>query len=100
MHRNYEQTATPVRIMWFNDRIEIISPGGPYGSVTRENFGRPGITDYRNPTIAEALKTLNFVERFGIGIKIARKELAQNGNPPLDFTVEDTIILATVKPRP
>jgi len=42
MHRTYEGTNAPVRIYWFDDRIEIINPGGPYGTVTVENFGKPG----------------------------------------------------------
>ncbi|RLW68453.1 MAG: transcriptional regulator, partial [spirochete symbiont of Stewartia floridana] len=49
LHRTYEGTNAPIRVNWFNDRIEISSPGGPYGNVTPENFGLPGITDYRNP---------------------------------------------------
>ena len=60
--------------MWFWDRIEIQNPGGPYGQVTRANFGMPGITDYRNPHIAEAMKNLGYVQRFGVGISLARKE--------------------------
>jgi len=100
LHRTYEGTAAPVRISWFSDRIEIQSPGGPYGQVTKASFGAPGVADYRNPTIAEALKSLGFVERFGVGIAIARERLAANGNPPLEFTVEDAHILATVRPRP
>jgi len=65
MHRDYQTTSAPVRITWFNDRIEIQNPGGPFGQVTRNNFGSPGITDYRNPHLAEALKSLGFVQRFG-----------------------------------
>src|SRR5258708_192775 len=30
LHRTYEGTNTPARIQWFSDRIEILSPGGPY----------------------------------------------------------------------
>ena len=58
------------------------SPGGPFGQVNRQNFGRPGITDYRNPHLAEAMKNLGYVQRFGIGIQLARSELQKNGNPP------------------
>jgi ATP-dependent DNA helicase RecG len=97
MHRSYESTNAPTRINWFSDRIEILNPGGPYGQSTIENFGRPGITDYRNPHIAEALHTLGYVQRFGVGIAIARKQLADNGNPPLEFQVERSHVLALVR---
>jgi ATP-dependent DNA helicase RecG len=99
LHRNYEGTNAPVRITWFNDRIEIQSPGGPFGQVNRQNFGQPGITDYRNPNLAEAMKNLGYVQRFGMGIPMARKELEGNGNPPPEFIVEDTNILVTLKKR-
>lgn len=100
LHRTYEGSAAPVRVYWFNDRVEIQNPGGPFGVVTKASFGVPGITDYRNPTLAEALKALGFVERFGVGIEIARERLAQNGNPPLIFTVDDSHINVAVRKRP
>ena len=84
MHRNYDGTAAPVRIFWFNNRIEVLSPGGPYGQVTVGNFGNPGITDYRNPNLAEVLKNLGWVQKFGVGIQLARAELKKNGNPDID----------------
>ena len=99
MHRNYETSNAPVRITWFDDRIEIQNPGGPFGQVTRENFGRSGITDYRNPHVAEALKTLGFVQRFGVGISTAQSQLRDNGNPEAEFDVQDNHILATIKVR-
>jgi ATP-dependent DNA helicase RecG len=92
MHRAYEGTNSPVRITWYSDRVEITSPGGPFGQVTAENFGEPGVTDYRNPTLASFLKDLGFVERFGLGIALARKALEVNGNPPPEFTVLGTHI--------
>lgn len=100
MHRSYEGTNAPVRVYWFDDRIEINNPGGPFGAVTVENFGKPGISDYRNPSLAGVLKTLGFVQRFGFGIAEARRSLAANGNPPLAFQVEPTMVLATVRRAP
>ena len=100
MHRTYENTNAPVRVHWFDDRIEIINPGGPFGSVTRENFGQPGITDYRNPNLADAMRVMGFVQRFGIGIQTARVELEKNGNPDIEFQIEPIIVLATVRRRP
>ena len=100
MHRTYEHTNAPVRVYWFDDRIEIISPGGPFGAVTQENFGQPGITDYRNPNLADAMRVMGFVQKFGIGIQTARAELRKNGNPEPEFRVEPTIVLATVRRHP
>ncbi|MGQ0711210.1 MAG: ATP-binding protein [Rhodoferax sp.] len=97
MHRTYEGSNAPVRLYWFDDRIEISNPGGPYGSVTQTNFGRPGVADYRNPVLASVLKTMGFVQRFGFGIAEARRAMQANGNPPLEFQVEDTMVLATVR---
>ena len=57
MHRTYENTNAPVRVYWFDDRIEISNPGGPYGSITVKNFGEPGYADYRNPQLASAFKS-------------------------------------------
>lgn len=97
LHRNYEGTAAPVRLTWYSDRVEIYSPGGPYGAVTVENFGLPGVTDYRNPVLAEAMGGLGFVQKFGAGLPIARKALADNGNPPPEFTPDPSYVGVIVR---
>ena len=97
MHRTYEGTHTPVRITWFNDRIEIMSPGGAFGTVKAENFGQPGFTDYRNPNLADAMKTLGYVQRFGVGIAIAKRQLADAEHPEPEFEVSDNFVCVTIK---
>lgn len=97
MHRTYEATNAPIRVSWFNDRIEVLSPGGAFGVVTIENFGAPGITDYRNPNLAEAMKHLGYVQRFGAGIPIAKSLLQAAGHPEPEFNVHDNYVLATIK---
>jgi len=99
LHRSYESTNAPARVYWYSDRIEIYNPGGLYGHVTPSNFGQPGVTDYRNPLLAEAMKTLGYVQRFGLGIPLATRELAKNGNPPPQFQFEPTGVLVTVRRR-
>ena len=86
MHRAYEATNAPVRVTWFADRIEVISPGGLYGSVNEENFGAPGVTDYRNPNLAEAMRTMGLVQRFGVGIATARRLFQEAGSPAPVFS--------------
>lgn len=99
-HRTYESTNSPVRVYWFDDRIEISSPGGPYGNVTAENFGKPGITDYRNPNIGDVLKTFGFIQAFGRGIAVARKEMEKNGNPPLEFVTNQSAVVCLLRKKP
>lgn len=99
LHRSYEGTNAPVRVYWYNDRIEVVSPGGTYGDVTAENFGNLGLTDYRNPNLAEAMRTLGFVQHFGMGIPIAKRLLLKNGNPAPEFQIYDTFIIAKIYVR-
>ncbi|HBL29212.1 MAG TPA: transcriptional regulator [Acidobacteria bacterium] len=100
MHRSYEATNAPVRVTWYDNRIEITSPGGPFGAVTTENFGRPGLCDYRNPSLAEAFRVLGFAQRFGVGIATARRELQTNGNPPPEFEVHPSFVGVTLRAAP
>jgi len=97
LHRTYEKTNAPIRIYWFNDRIEVISPGGPYGNVTTENFGLPGITDYRNPNLATTMRIFGLVQSFGRGIAIARDEMKRNGNPDIEFITDQNSILCIMR---
>lgn len=97
MHRTYEATNAPVRVYWFNDRLEILSPGGAFGTVTAENFGNPRFTDYRNPNLAEVMRTLRYVQRFGLGISMARRLLEEAGHPDLKLDVGSGYVHATIR---
>ena len=99
MHRAYDGTNAPIQVYWFDDRIEINSPGGPYGALTADNFGQPGVIDYRNPTLAEAMRVLGLVQRYGFGIPAARRELRANGQPDPAFRVDPSRVHCTVWQR-
>ena len=64
--------------------------------MTAANFGNPRFADYRNPNLAEAMRTLGYVQRFGVGITIARRLLQESGHPELEFEVVDNHVLATI----
>ena len=97
MHRSYEGTNSPTRVYWYDDRIEVISPGGVFGSVTVENFGQPGITAYRNPNLAEAMRNMGFVQRYGIGIPLAERLLKEAGHPPMKFRVDMNFVIVSIE---
>lgn len=96
MHRNYD-SHSPIRFYVFKDHIEIQSPGGLYGEATQGNF--PTRNSYRNPVIAEAMKSLGFVNRFGYGVYRAQELLRENGNPQAEFEFDDHSVLVKVYRR-
>lgn len=96
MHRDYSSNS-PIRFYVFDDRIEIHNPGGLFGESNPNNF--PNVNAYRNPTIAEALKTLGFVNRFGYGVERAKKMLENNGNPAPEFKITEAGTFAVIVPK-
>lgn len=92
-HRTYESANAPVHVYWYNNRIEVTSPGGPFGNVTINNFGRPGIVGYRNQNLAASLRILNFVQSFGRGITLARELMNQAGHPEIEFDVSESAVI-------
>ena len=97
LHRSYE-AASPVHFYQFSDRIEIQNPGPLYGVARPENF--PNQTAYRNPVIAEAMKTIGAVNRYGRGVERAQIALKKNGSPPAEFIFGDTYFASIIRIRP
>jgi len=98
MHRDYESNA-PIYIYHYDDKIEIHNAGYLYGGVNKDNF--PHTSDYRNPTVAEAMKNLGYVNRFNFGIQDAQNSLKSNGSPPAEFDLNLlTKIVVTVNINP
>lgn len=65
-HRDYEGNG-PIQFYQYDDRIEILNPGGLYGKANPKIF--PWVNDYRNGVIAEAMKVMGFVNRFSRGVQ-------------------------------
>jgi len=96
IHRDYQSNA-PIRFYWFDDRMEIQNPGGLYGIVTANTLERRN--DYRNPVIAEAMKALSYVNKFGYGIQRAQAALKENGNPPAEFDTDDRVFSVVIRKK-
>ena len=84
-HRDYEGHG-PIQFYQYDDRIEILNPGGLYGKANPQNF--PYVNDYRNSVVAEALKVLGFVNRFSRGVIRVKEELLENGNGDPQFSLD------------
>lgn len=86
IHRDYSihTDSSPIRIMMFEDRMEIENPGGLYGRLTLDNLGKIG-ADTRNPYIAGALEILINTENRFSGIPTVLHEMNKFGLKPAVF---------------
>ena len=99
LHRSYEGNHSPVRVTWFNDRIEIINPRYMPGELVERDFGTPGVTQPPNPNLAEAMKVLSLVKGFGNGIATARTLLSRAGHPSPEFELAENFLRVIVHAR-
>ena len=57
------------------------------------------MTDYRNPNIGDVLKTFGLIQAFGRGIPTARREMKRNGNPDLEFEVNQNAVRCVLREK-
>jgi ATP-dependent DNA helicase RecG len=67
VHADYSHRGTPFRIAFYDDRIEVESPGILLPGMTVEEMKR-GVSQIRNPVIARVFRELNLIEQWGSGI--------------------------------
>ena len=97
LHRAYDVGSSPIQFCWYSDHVEILNPGGLFGELTADEFGRK--TAYRNEVLAEAMKAFGYVHKFGSGIPTVHRTLKANGNPPADFDLVPPGFGVNVFPR-
>lgn len=66
IHRDYSMRGTSIYVSVFDDRVEIVNPGGLPSGVTKQNFGKESVR--RNLIIADLFHRMGKVERMGGGI--------------------------------
>lgn len=84
-HRNYSITGSKIRLMMFDDRLEVISPGRLPNTVTLENL--PFAQSTRNQLIVRVLLGLGYIEELGTGINKIIKLLKRENNTEPKFEV-------------
>lgn len=68
IHRAWDVEAH-IRVAMHLDRIEIISPGGLPKGITEDEYLEGQVSILRNPIIGNVFFRLNYIERFGTGVK-------------------------------
>jgi ATP-dependent DNA helicase RecG len=82
IHRDYSvhTDRSPVRLVMYEDRLELENPGGLYGRITVDDLGKVS-ADTRNPYIAGALEIMMDRENRFSGIPTVISELKMAGMP-------------------
>ena len=90
VHRVWD-VESQIRVLMFDDRIEIISPGGLPSGITEEEYLSGKISVLRNRNLANVFYRLGFVEIFGTGITRI-KQLYEEGLKKPGFEVSENTI--------
>lgn len=81
-----------IRVLMFDDRIEIVSPGGLPSGIDEKEYLSGKLSVLRNRNLANVFYRLGFVEIFGTGITRI-KQLYEMGLKKPDFEVSENTIM-------
>ena len=90
IHRVWD-VDSQIRVSMFDDRIEIVSPGGLPSGITEEEYLSGKLSVLRNRNLANVFYRLGFVEIFGTGITRIKQLYAEALIKP-DFEVSENAI--------
>ncbi len=98
VHTDYSQRGAPIRVAFFDDRIDIENPGILLPGMTIEDM-KQGISKIRNPVIARVFRELELIEQWGSGVRRIFHEAEVLGLPApqiveLGLRIRVTIFLA------
>ena len=80
VHADYSQRGIPMRVAFYDDRIEVESAGLLLPGMTIADMKR-GVSMIRNPVIARVFKELSLIEQWGSGVKGIFNEAQKEGLP-------------------
>jgi len=80
VHTDYSQRGAPIRVSFFDDRIEIENPGILVPGMTIEDM-KEGLSKVRNQVISRIFRELKLVELWGSGVQRIFSEAKKLGLP-------------------
>jgi ATP-dependent DNA helicase RecG len=82
-----------IRVSMFDDRVEIVSPGGLPSGISKEEYISGRISVLRNPILANVFSKLNMVETFGTGILRIKEIYKDSATQPVFDATENIIVV-------
>lgn len=92
-HRDYSFSGS-ILIHLFQDRLEIVSLGGLVKGLTLEDI-ELGVSQSRNPKLANVLYRLKWIESYGTGLQRMKESYKQNHEQPF-WTVGPNAFVVTL----
>ena len=90
INRDWDSAAN-IQVSFFDDRIEITSPGGLPKEVTIEDYMHKELSIPKNPIIANVFYRMGLIERYGTGVQRIQALYRDSENQPI-FEVSDNLI--------
>ncbi|TVQ29328.1 MAG: AAA family ATPase, partial [Spirochaetaceae bacterium] len=81
VHADYSQRGAPIRVSYFDDRIEIENPGILLSGLTVDDI-LAGVSRLRNRVIGRVFRELGLIEQWGSGMRLIMDQARQLGLPP------------------
>lgn len=72
-HRNYAISGSKIRVFFYENRLEVISPGRLPNTVTIEKL-KAGVSYAVNPVIVKFMENLNYIDKLGRGLPMVYAE--------------------------
>ncbi len=94
-HRDYRLGGRRIEVRMFDDRLEVISPGGLPGYMTLENLVDEHYA--RNPRLVDGLFQWGFIESLGLGVDRMIEDMLRAGHPPPIFKATPYSFSVTLK---
>ncbi len=91
-HRDYRSTAN-VQVYIFQDRVEIVTPGGLPAGMREEDLGSKSVP--RNPLLFSMLYRMKLVEQIGSGIRRIHDACLEHGAPEPAIQVSPDWVIVT-----
>ena len=90
IHRTWDVNAQ-IRVLMFEDRIEISSPGGLPAGLSEEEYLKGNISMLRNPILGNVFYRLHIVEILGTGIIRIKEAYKESQKKPVFEVFENSI---------
>ena len=87
VHASYAERGTPIRIGFYDDRIQVDSPGLLLPGMTVNTMWQ--VSRLRNPALTRVFREGGIMEQWGTGIQRVFEQVAQAGLP--EPTIEEVV---------